>query len=203
MLRYPSLCLPALLLLAAGTWSPSAQAQVRRCEQPDGDVTYTDDRCAEIGAVEQPAGHGGDSRRLYRGACPRTLPDLMFEMSLAIDAHDVNRLASLYHWAGMSSGAANEIMDRLDALVQQPLVDIVPVMAAPPGGYAGYGQPSHVRSYSATPVAVRVEQTLADSITPARTVFALHQYFGCLWLRDGSAIGAHRERPAQGTMATQ
>jgi hypothetical protein len=34
-----------------------------------------------------------------------------------------------------------------------------------------------------TPVALRVEQTLANSVTPARTVFALTRNFGCWWLR--------------------
>lgn len=188
MPRIPILCLSALLL-ASGSWAAQADAQVRRCVQPDGDVTYTDNRCTDIGATERAAEHGG---RFYRGGCPRTLQDLMFEMTLAIDARDVNRLASVYHWAGMSSGTADTVMEQLDALVQQPLIDIVPVMAAPPappaasGPLADRAPPVPATSWGNGPVAVRVEQTLADSITPARTVFALHRYFGCLWIRDGS-----------------
>lgn len=191
MLR-SSTCLLGLVLLTTLAWPASAGAEVRRCVQPDGDVSYTDHRCGEIGAVERPAEHGtGNAGRLYRGGCPRTLQDLMFEMTQAIDARDVNHLASLYHWAGMSGAAANAVVDQLDVLVQQPLVDIVPVMPAPPPIPAGYGVAAPV-AYGATPVAVRVEQTVADGIAPSRTVFGLHRYFGCLWLRDGApAPSAH------------
>ena len=33
------------------------------------------------------------------------------------------------------------------------------------------------------PVAVRVVQTLDNRTTPSETVFRLHRYFGCLWIR--------------------
>jgi hypothetical protein len=33
------------------------------------------------------------------------------------------------------------------------------------------------------PVALRVEQTVGNSATPARTVFGLTHYFGCWWVR--------------------
>lgn len=175
----------ALCLLGAASWSTTADAQVRRCVQPDGDVSYTDHRCAEIGAVERPADHGDAGvGRLYRGGCPRTLQDLLFEMTQAIHARDINHLASLYHWAGMSSSAANEVMQQLDTLVQQPLVDVVPVMSPSTGALPGYGHAMSAGGYGSRPVAVRIEQTLADSVTPSRTVFGLHRYFGCLWIRD-------------------
>jgi hypothetical protein len=186
MLRF-STCLLALSLLAAA-WPTGAEAQVRRCVQPDGDVAYTDHQCAEIGAVEREAEHGAAGvGRLYRGGCPRTVQDLLLEMTQAIGARDVNHLASLYHWAGMSSGAANAVMDQLDALVQQPLVDIVPVMPPSSAALAAYGSMAPAGGYGSTPVAVRIEQTLADSVTPSRTVFGLHRYFGCLWIRDSSS----------------
>lgn len=207
MLRFSVFGLIALL--AAGSWAAPAHAQVRRCVQPGGDVTYTDQRCASIGAEERAASHDSvGSSRLYRGTCPRTTRDLMFEMRQAIAAGDVNHLASLYHWAGMSSGAANTVMRQLETLVQQPLVAVAPVMAAPvampaaaslaaptaspvaspiaSAAVRGTAAPPPARRWGATPVAVRVEQTLAGSTTPSRTVFQLHQYFGCMWIRDGS-----------------
>lgn len=202
MLRFSLFGLIALL--AAGSWAAPAQAQVRRCVQPGGDVTYTDQRCASIGAEERAAGHGSaGGSRLYRGTCPRTTRDLMFEMRQAIAAGDVNHLASLYHWAGMSSGAANAVMQQLETLVQQPLVAVAPVMAAPVAmpaaalavpaaspvaspAVGGSAAPAPMRRRGATPVAVQVEQTLADNTTPSRTVFQLQQYFGCMWIRDGS-----------------
>ncbi len=61
-----------------------------------------------------------------------SVQDLMFEMSMAFDAGDANRLAGLYHWTGMSSSNAYAAIERLDRMVGRPLVDIVPVMPAPP-----------------------------------------------------------------------
>lgn len=198
MLR-SSICLLALSLLATTAWPATADAEVRRCVQPDGDVSYTDHRCAEIGAVERPPEHNDSANRLYRGGCPRTVPDLLFEMTQAIESRDVNHLASLYHWADMSSGEATAVMNRLDTLVQQPLVDIVPVMSAPSASFAGYDPAAAGVRTGSTPVAVRIEQTLADSITPSQTVFGLHRYFGCLWIRGrASARPTHAARAAHG-----
>ena len=64
--------------------------------------------------------------------CMGSIQDLMFEMSMAFDAGDANRLAGLYHWTGMSSSNAYATIERLDRMVSRPLVDIVPVMPAPP-----------------------------------------------------------------------
>ena len=106
-----------LLLLVAALASPSAIAQVRRCVSPGGAVVFTDHECSEIGAQEQaarPASPAASSRTAYRG-CARTVHDLMYEMTSAFDAHDANRLAGVYHWAGMSGSSAYSILDRLDA----------------------------------------------------------------------------------------
>ena len=198
--------LAALGLLCALAWSPPAAAQVNRCEHSDGTIAYTDHRCREIGAVERlpsPARIG--SRRVYRGGCARNVQDLLFEMTTAIDGGDANRLASVYHWAGMPSRGATAVMNRLAAVVRRPLVDIVPVVPEPQPpplpvftrtvGDAGAAEivasaeviseryyPSTVMD--ATPVAVRVVQTLGNGVTPSETVFGLHRYFGCLWIRN-------------------
>jgi len=121
------------LLLCFAFPSPAA-GQVSRCERADGSPVYTDHRCTDVDAVARaPAGPGlPGNRRVYRGGCARNLQDLMFEMSTAIDARDPNRLANVYHWAGMSGSGGYAVMDRLEAVVQRPLVDIVPVMAASP-----------------------------------------------------------------------
>ncbi|GAB2614552.1 hypothetical protein [Novilysobacter erysipheiresistens] len=211
---------PACLALAAGTafalillaWSSPAAAEVSRCERDDGSTAFTDLRCSEIGAVEREAPRDRTgSRRFYRGGCARNVQDLIFEMSTAIDARDANRLASVYHWAGMSSRTATPVMTRLDALVQRPLVDIVPVLPAPraatvaawsgpdaevdsgfdavadaTGGpavpVASYRYPSTVNH---DPVALRVVQTLDNGSTPSETVFDLHRHFGCVWIKGG------------------
>jgi hypothetical protein len=184
-----------LLLLVAALASPSAIAQVRRCVSPGGAVVFTDHECSEIGAQEQaarPASPAASSRTAYRG-CARTVHDLMYEMTSAFDAHDANRLAGVYHWAGMSGSSAYSILDRLDAMVQRPLVDLVPVMPASPAseGAADVGQTAATvdgeyypqTSVRSTPVALRVEQTQANGITPSRTVFGLRKHLGCWWVQ--------------------
>jgi len=130
--RYlPASCAGALLLCMS--WPAPAAGQVARCERPDGTSVYTDHRCADVDAVARASTTTSltGNRRVYRGGCARNLHDLMFEMSTAIDARDANRLANVYHWAGMSGRGGYAVMDRLDTVVQRPLVDIVPVMAAP------------------------------------------------------------------------
>ena len=200
----------AALALPLLGWSTPVIAEVSRCERDDGSTAFTDRRCAEIGAIEREAPRDRTgSRRFYRGGCARNVQDLIFEMSTAIDARDANRLASVYHWAGMSSGTATPVMTRLDALVQRPLVDIVPVLATPRsatlvaragpepdfdfdaaadpiGGpavpVAGYQYPSTV---SHDPTGLRVVQTLDNGSTPSETVFDLHRHFGCVWIKGG------------------
>lgn len=201
--------LAAIVLLVMLAWPAPASAQVRRCEQSDGTTTFTDRQCTEIDAVEQAPRHSrSGSHRIYRGGCARNVQDLLFEMSTAIDAGDANRLASVYHWPGMSSGTATTVMERLDRVAQRPLVDIVPVLPSAPrtSGFAsstvsafdtapfapaasGPAAPSAGYQYPTTagprqePVAVRVVQTLDNASTPSETVFDLHRHFGCVWIK--------------------
>lgn len=150
---------------------------------PDGVSMYTDRKCADVGGVERLARdtHAiAGSRRIYRGGCARNVEDLVFEVTSAIDTGDVNQLASVYHWAGMSGRGSIGVMRRLEAVVQRPLIDIRQVTPRGPDGEDGDLYPqTTVRS---APTALRVEQTLRSSATPSRTVFGIHRYFGCWWL---------------------
>ncbi len=169
------------LLLVASSWPAVSSAQVRRCSGSDGTTMYTDRRCQDVGGVElPPRDHSAPARMHYRG-CARNLQDLVYEMTLAIDGGDPNRLASVYHWAGMSGRTGYSVMSRLDAIVQRPLVDIVPMMPASPDGIDGdYYPQTTVRQ---RPIGLRVEQTLSNGSTPSRTVFGLQRHFGCWWLK--------------------
>jgi len=187
-----------------------ASAQVRRCVLPDGRSVFTDRACTDIGAVERlprEAASGG-AARAYRGGCARNLQDLVFEMTAAIDARDANRLANVYHWAGMSGSTAYAIWSRLDMVANRPLVDIAPVMPRSPEPEpiivdgsdvdVGVNTESAARAERAetvdgdlypqttvrrTPIGLKVEQTLGRSSTPSRTVFGLTRHFGCWWIR--------------------
>ena len=180
-------CLHVLVLAALLACLPrQAHAQVRRCTTADGISIYTDRKCADLGASDRlprasPNG-GPGSLRLYRGGCSRNLQDLVYEMTTAIDAGDVNRLAGLYHWAGVSDRSAASLMNRLDAIARRPLVDIVPVAARSPAEDDEAYYPTTVPQRR-PPVALRVEQTLGNGSTPSRTVFGLQRHFNCWWLR--------------------
>ncbi|RPE80908.1 DUF4124 domain-containing protein [Vulcaniibacterium tengchongense] len=198
----PSLALLAPAFALAFAAAPAWAQQIRRCTGPDGEAVFTDRRCEELGGVDRrpPA---ADAARAPRGGCARTLEALTGEIATAFDGRDPNRLAAVYHWAGMSGSAAYAIMERLDALVRRPLVAIVPVLPAapepPPGEWRTLGgaggdadtdldpdtglEEPHPPARAAAPVALRLEQTLGDGVTPSRTVFALRRHFGCWWVR--------------------
>ncbi|WP_368561660.1 hypothetical protein [Pseudoxanthomonas sp. UTMC 1351] len=174
---------------------PSAAAQdVQRCTTMTGESVYTDKRCEDIGAMDHlpsPATEASASAsHLYRGGCSRTLSDLVSQISGAISAQDVNRLAGVYQWAGTSDAAAHRILDRLDAVVQRPLVDIVPIRPAPPPIVDDAGNVVDTNTdgyYPQTtqlprPVGLRIVQTLKNSATPSETSFSLRRNYGCFWI---------------------
>ena len=204
MLFVPRLVL-ALLCVSMTLWPQAARAEVRRCVTSSGQTIFTDRKCEEVDAVERlPRTANPFGGALHRaGGCARTLQDLVFEMTTAIDGRDANRLAAVYHWPGTSAGTGYQIWTRLDAIVNRPLVDIVPVIPAsrpPPEPKADADMTSNEANepprasptvdpelYPQTairrnPVALRVEQTLASG-APSRTVFGLTHYFGCWWIR--------------------
>lgn len=173
--------------------SPAHAQKVRRCTSIGGEAVYTDKRCEDIGAMDRlpraaPADASGSSQ--YRSGCSRTLSDLVHQITAAIDNKDVNRLASVYQWTGVSNASANSILNRLEAIVQRPLVDIVPIRPRPPpivdeNGVVidensdGYYPQTTIRQ---RPVGLRLEQTLANGSTPSQTVFGLHRSYNCFWI---------------------
>lgn len=162
------------IVLGVLATAPDAAAQVRRCVTNDGQVIYTDRRCEALGAQERAAPPRPALRAPYRGGCARTLRDLVFEVTEAINARDANRLAGYYHWTGMSHAQAYATLARLDAIVQRPLVEIIPVVPE---------SLSDAEAWRHRPSALRLEQTERNGVTPARAVFGLHRHLGCWWLR--------------------
>jgi hypothetical protein len=185
-----------ILIAIALAWAaPAAHAQkIRRCATAQGATVYTDKRCEDIGATDRlpaaaPLG-GVGGRRLHRDACSRTLADLVQQIAEAVNARDVNRLAGVYQWNGVSDASASRILDQLEAVVSRPLVDIVPVRPPPPpvldeqgmvvdGNQDNYYPQTYVRQ---RPVGLRLEQTLANGSTPSQTVFGLRRSYNCFWI---------------------
>jgi hypothetical protein len=150
---------------------------VQHCTTPEGIDVYTDRRCEDLGAAPAqaaPAAPAGNAS--YRAGCARTLRDLVFAVQPAIDPRDPNRLADSYLWNGQSTQSGYALLDRLDAIAQRPLAEIVPVY---PGSDASLYPQDTV---SRPPVALRLEQTLANGVTRAPTVLSLRHYLGCWWV---------------------
>ena len=128
---------PILLISLLAAWllwpdgASAQQPQLNRCAGPGGNTIYTDRPCDTIGATERlPRSAIATAYGLRRGGCARNLQDLIYEMTAAIDNRDVNRLGSVYHWVGQSAESGDRILDRLQAIVDRPLVDIVPLRGA-------------------------------------------------------------------------
>jgi len=186
--------MPVLLTLLAccGLPAGAASAQVRQCTAVDGGVVYTDRQCADIGAIDRLATRTpslGVGARLHRG-CARSIQDLVYELSNAIYASDVNQLAGVYDWVGMSTANGYRLMTRLAAIAKRPLVDVQPMYS---GGFDPYGDivefDAETGELISKPprkprlIGLKVEQTLANGSTPSRTVFGLRQYLGCWWVK--------------------
>ena len=189
----PRIALTFLLLLACLPVPRAAQAQVRQCIGSDGDLVYTDRKCEDIGGRERPASPaaaGVGIAHAARGGCARSVQDLVYSLSSAIQSGDANRIAGVYDWAGMSTSNGYRLMARLEAIAKRPLVDVQPMYA---GGANALGYDitefdpvtGEVISKPASPprlVGLRVEQVLSDGRTPSRVMFGLRRRMGCLWI---------------------
>lgn len=180
---FPIAALALVLMLAAAP--VVAVAEIRRCAMPDGNLVYTDRRCQSLGAVELPrqAPAAVPTTRLYHGGCAATLRDLVYEVTSAIDSHDVNRLAAAYHWPGMSGRSANATMDRLDRIAALSLVDLRVVTVDVPVAPADPDDPFDVPEVRVVPTGLRAEQVRGDGATPVSTHFSLRRHLDCWWVR--------------------
>ncbi len=173
-----------LLFLMALLVCGVADAQIRRCVAADGHAIFTDRHCEDLGAVERlPDQASAGSTNVYRYTCPRRLQDLVFQLTSAIDGGDVNRLASVYYWNGQSTRSGYALMQQLDAIANRPLADIVPLYPDSMGEETGQDPDGSSQTpIHQAPIALRLEQTLANSSTPSSTILGLRRSFGCWWV---------------------
>jgi hypothetical protein len=166
----------ALFMLAA---CGNAAAQVRQCEAADGSPVYTDKACAALDASERPQAPAlpGILPR-YRSGCVHDLQAFIQELSSAVEVNDVNRLAALYRWKGTSSRAGYDLMHRLEAIAARPLLQVVPIY--PETADDGLLAPLPVAGQA--PAGLRLDQTLADGVTPASATLWLRRELGCWWV---------------------
>ena len=183
-----------LLLLTCCTLVPTAHAQqINRCTDAQGRTVYGDQSCETMGARERlpsPARAIGGSG-LYRDSCARRLSEVVAQIRAATDARDPNLLSGIYLWNGLSNASATQVMDRLNDIVQRPLVDIAPVYPSQPtqepaeanAATAG-SNPEFIAPLPTPPrpVALRLELTLGYGHTPSRTVLSLRRQYNCFWI---------------------
>ncbi|HEU0152557.1 MAG TPA: DUF4124 domain-containing protein [Arenimonas sp.] len=199
-------CLTVLLLLLLVPALPARAQGVKRCTDAQGNTVFTDRACASVDAVPKgaPVPPGGATAEGFapRG-CARTAEDLLVGVRTALEARDVNRLASYYHWTGTGSGTGRQVMDELEAIATRPLVAVAlaypPTPAAPDpllafGPDAQPDAPAPARPQEApeadlaaprgqAPIGLDVEQMAGDANAASRsTRFRLHRNVGCWWL---------------------
>lgn len=134
---------PLLILLCLLAWSAPAAAQgIRRCVDAQGMSIFTDRPCSEMNAVpmQAPPATEGNLANGFRGGfsqrgCARRPEELLERVRSALEARDVNRLASHYHWTGTGSGSGKRLMDSLERIAGQPLVSAELVYPDTPPDY--------------------------------------------------------------------
>jgi hypothetical protein len=111
---------------------------VKRCTAADGTLVYTDRKCDDIGATERvgamPSAGGAIAGR-YRNVCARTVQDLVYSFSNALQSGDANQVAGVYDWAGMPTSTAYNVMTRLEAIAKRPLIDVQPMYSGDTNAY--------------------------------------------------------------------
>ncbi len=183
------LLLAVLLLPLPPPANAQAQPRLNRCTDAGGQSVYTDRPCESLGArsrMPAPAVAAGtpQDRDTLGARCPRRLSELVGALRSATAAQDVNRLSSLYLWGAVSDAGAQRILGQLESIARRPLVDIVPVypQLQEPAPVTMEGEAAQVNVERPNPVALRLEQVLPGTATPARSVLALRRQYGCFWI---------------------
>ena len=183
-----------LLVFVAIFWLPrAADAQsVFRCVGPDGRSIYSDQPCQTQGAVERqaparPAAASAQGFTTGTGTvapgCARSLDALLLGVRGSLEARDVNRLATHYHWAGTSARGGRYLMDELEAIVARPLVAIEFVYPQAPDAQAAEPAPAPGTAGPRLPGGLRIEQASGPADPGAvRTDFMLRRHAGCWWI---------------------
>lgn len=196
--------------MLALTCSQYAHAQdVRRCVKADGSVVFTDRVCNEQEQEKQqqpPATLPNSGTRLgtrpyiaLPPSCNRNPDELMYGIRSAINMNDVNQLAKQYHWVGITDTQAELLMNRLEVLVNNPLLDIqllYPVAAENEQALIELNHDSEAylddageleasqQARRAQPYALRVVQYLSNTNNQTHSsTFRLQRHFECWWIR--------------------
>ena len=184
-----SLLLQSLLLLMIAVYARPAHASngLNRCIGSDGTSIFTDQKCEDIGALQRAdpapvAGNGNGFSRLRASACARKPEDLLYGIENAINAGDVNQVAAFYHWPGVSSAASLQIFQRLQRLVEHPVLSIDLLYAQT--RHEEYDSELATDNLPRRAYAVQIVQSRSErDTTPIRSALALRRNIGCWWVQ--------------------
>ena len=133
-------------------------------------------------------------------SCNKTPDDLLYGVRSAIDMQDVNQLAKHYHWPGVSDAKVEQLLSRLETLVNSPLINIQLLYAVEPEinqttidlldniesvdtkqDTSDAYQPTRTRQ---EPYALKISQFQSNNNTQTQTsTFRLQRHFDCWWIR--------------------
>lgn len=188
--------------------SPVHATILQKCQSADGTIGYTDGNCAVFGddsvAISSRVIDGvpGDAarsagypvmdardlaisaivpgRRSPADGCARTPTQLAMDLRASLALGDVNRVAESYDWAGMSNEAGQRTLDRLQQLVDRPVLDSRYLAASYGMAGAMYASSAGVPSPGAGTLQLIVG---GDDGPGARTIhFDVHQVAGCYFV---------------------
>ena len=176
----------------------SAEEGIRRCVDANGVTVYTDRSCAALEATEQLRPGivaSEDGAMVYQpamsGGCARDPESLLDGVRGAVDAQDVNRLASYYHWVGISNTGAAHLMDRLSKVAAQPTLSVEllypipdPDLPLPPWQPEFDADGNAIEPEPPQPTSLRIYQLRSqyDEDSGSATTFELRRHANCWWI---------------------
>jgi len=195
----PRVALLLLLVMAAAACPRDAAAQaVYRCVDAEGRSVFSDQPCHAQDARPREAprpppeataqGFASGTGSTLDG-CARTPERLLEGVRGALEAGDVNRLATHYHWAGTSARAGRMLMDELEAIAGRRLVALElrfpAATPAPASPTATADRPAAAGAPPAAPppTGLHIEQQAGPGDPGAVAVeFRLVRHAGCWWV---------------------
>ncbi len=179
-----------VLMLLCVAALPAYAAEPHRCIDTHGGAIFTDQQCEDIGASVRPepapASEAATTGRLHARTCARTTDGLLRGLRNALAAGDVNQLAAIYHWPGITSAGSDAILKHLQAIAARPLLSVELIRERPQDADRSMTGASGTIASTQAPQTSAIElvqgRSGADAM-PMRTVFALTENAGCWFVR--------------------
>lgn len=167
-------------LLATPVWLFSsllgtASADVHRCLGAHGEIVYSGQACASLGADVAPS---YTHNQMWITGCAANADELLDRVAAAFDSGDVNLLGGLFLWRGFGTRNAYQHMRRLGEMLEHPLADVDLITTRPWNDNPGYYR--NLRELKPSSLAIWLADKTA--VAPVEHRFAVVERDGCTWL---------------------